>query len=128
LLAALEPANDARGVEEVAASRQLPELVAVKEILHADGAVNTVVFVHILVALLVGDRWYDSVVLLDQFFVSPESLSLLPCESFVNRTLSSVIVVVEAADLDLVRVPCDASLSVTPPAPATACADEEQAT
>ena len=65
MLAALEPANDARGVEEVATSRELPESVAVKESFHADGAVNTVVFVHILVALLVGDRWYDSVVLLD---------------------------------------------------------------
>jgi hypothetical protein len=116
-------------MEEVAASRQLPESVAVKEIFHADGAVNTVVFVHVLVALLVGDRWYDSVVLLDQFFLSPESLGLLSCESVVSRAKSRVIVVVvEDADLDLVRVSCDASLSVTPPAPATATADEEQDT
>ena len=115
-------------MEEVAASRQLPESIAVKEIFHADGAVNTVVFVHVLVALLVGDRWYDSVVLLDQFFLSPESLGLLSCESVVSRAKSRVIVVVEDADLDLVRVSCDASLSVTPPAPATATADEEQDT
>ena len=60
--------------------------------------------------------------------MSADSLSLLPCESLVSRTLSSVIAVVEDAGLDLVRVSCDASLSVTPPAPATATADEEQDT